>query len=419
MADGKGCKMTKVLLATGIDELDSGLKNLLIKDGYDVFEAYYRQIHKGYDIAVISANLPGDLNIIEFIYAMRLEDTRVVLLSGGMDKGEREKAISFGVYDILPDPVKAEDVLNVIRKPKTFKDVVEYGPAGTKIDASINPPGGTTCDMSREKIKPGRMISVRDQVISLYSPKGGVGKSTLAVSIAYMLSTRKDLNAKVILVDLDTAFGDAAGILGISPRSYLSDWLKCGLKDDIENYIYHEQKSGLHVLAGSPDPVDAGDVNYRMVDKMLSILSKRYDFVIIDTNPALRAMHKAVFEWSDTILLVSVPRLSALRACKNMEQVFRKMQIPLEKVKLVMNMVPKKATMRVRDALEEMEFAVLGFIPEDPGVRMVENQNGIACMSGSCKQFAAAHYEICNKLLGTKILEKPGRFSLGSLFGRS
>lgn len=273
--------------------------------------------------------------------------------------------------------------------------------------------------MARRMKKQKEGVSVRDQVISIYSPKGGVGKSTLSVNIAYTLATTPSLKARVILVDLDTSFGNVASILGLPQKANLVNWVRGEFRDNLEELVYVEPKSGMHVLMSPPDPVDAGNINYRVVDKMLSILAKRYDFVVVDTNPALRALHKAVFEWADTVLLVSTTQMPTLRDCKNMELVFKKMQIPLEKVKLIVNMVPKKANIRLREVLREFQFDILGQIPEDPGVRELENANGIACISGKCRQFAQAHYVIVNKFLGGSIVNKPKGFSFGALFRRA
>ncbi|NPV74317.1 MAG: MinD/ParA family protein [Pelotomaculum sp.] len=260
--------------------------------------------------------------------------------------------------------------------------------------------------------------TVRDQIIVVYSPKGGVGKSTYSVNLAFSLATCTNLNARVILVDMDVSFGNVASILGLPHKANLLNWIRGDFKENLADLVYVNQESGLHVLMSPPDPIDAGDINYKVVDKMLSILSKRYDFVIIDTNPALRALHKACFEWADTIVLVGTPQKPTLRDLKLTENVFKKMQIPFDKIKVVINEVPKKQSLRLKDALSELQYDVLGYIPEDPGVKVVENTGGVACLSGRCKDYARAHYEICNRLLGKNILEKPSGFSLIKLFKR-
>jgi len=260
--------------------------------------------------------------------------------------------------------------------------------------------------------------TVRDQIIVVYSPKGGVGKSTYSVNLAFSLATCTNLNPRVILVDMDVSFGNVASILGLPHKANLLNWIRGDFKENLADLVYVSSESGLHVLMSPPDPIDAGDINYKVVDKMLSILSKRYDFVIIDTNPALRALHKACFEWADTIVLVGTPQKPALRDLKLTENVFKKMQIPLDKIKLVINEVPKKQSLRLKDALSELQYSILGYIPEEPGVKVVENTGGVACLSGKCKDYARAHYEICNRLLGKNVLEKPSGFSLLKLLKR-
>lgn len=260
--------------------------------------------------------------------------------------------------------------------------------------------------------------TVRDQIISVYSPKGGVGKTTFAVNAAYALSTCTNLNNRVILVDMDVSFGNVASVLNLPNKANLLNWIRGDFKENLADLVHVHQESGLHILMAPPNPVDAGDINYQTVDKMLAILSKRYDFVVIDTNPALRALHKACFEWSDTIVLVATPQKPTLRDVKQMEHIFKQIQIPYDKVKLVVNGVPKKQSMRIKDALQEMCFETLGFIPDDPNVKVLENFSGIACLSGKCKDYSRAHFTICNRLLGKEILEHPKSFNLLKFFSR-
>ena len=279
-----------------------------------------------------------------------------------------------------------------------------------------NPTSPSPALKARRMKKKTESDTVRDQIITVYSPKGGVGKSTYAVNLAFALATCTSLNARVILVDLDVSFGNVASILGMPNKANLLNWIRGDFKEDLSDLVHIHPESGLNILMSPPNPVDAGDINYQIVDKMLSILSKRYDFVIIDSNPALRALHKACFEWADTIVLVSTPQKPTLRDIKQMENIFKQMQIQLDKVKLVINEMPKKQSLRIKDAVQEMNYEVIGYIPEDANVKVIENTGGVACLSSKCKDYARAHFDVCNRLLGKKVLEKPKGFNFLGLF---
>lgn len=254
--------------------------------------------------------------------------------------------------------------------------------------------------------------TIRDRIIVVSSGKGGKGKTTFSINLAYALAKNRSLKFRVILVELDVSNGDIADKLNLPHRANLINWVRGNFKEDLSNLV-HVQDCGddrqLHILMAPPDPFDAGEITYTVVDKMLSILSKRYDFVIVDTNPEIRALHRAFFEWADDIVLISLPQKPVLKKTRLMESVFKRMHIPTDKVKLVLNVVPRKSTMRIREALGEIPFEYLGAIPDDPGVLAEENAGGVACLSRRARAFSQAHFQICNKLLGKQILETPGQ----------
>lgn len=336
---------------------------------------------------------------------------------------ELAKGTKFGVISIFDENVMLNQLRRNLERANIMRPTPGRGiirPARKTLIQPATSSGLAKFSPSKElqarRIRKQREIdkgTIRDQIIAVYSPKGGVGKTTYSVNLAFSLATSTNLDARVILVDMDVSFGNVASILGLPHKANLLNWIRGDFKENLADLVYVNQESGLHVLMSPPDPIDAGDINYKVVDKMLSILSKRYDFVIIDTNPALRALHKACFEWADNIVLVGTPQKPTIRDLKLSENVFKKMQIPFDKIKVVINEVPKKQSLRLKDALGELQYSILGYIPEDPGVKVVENTVGVACLSNKCKDYARAHYEICNRLLGKNILEKPstGLFS--------
>lgn len=366
----------------------------------------------------------------EAIVKMTVERGMPVYLVGKADIGtlttlkELAKGVSFGVINAWDEKtIQDQIVRNLSRHAANHRAPSRRGlsrgatpSSGAQANAANRqlPGAEPSTELQARRMKKKRgddKNTVRDRIIVVNSRRGGQGKSTFSVNLAYALATNRSLNFRVILVDLDVSSGNIAAMLNLPHRTNLINWVRGNFKEDLTNLV-HVQDCGndrqLHMLMAPPDPFDAGDITYAVVDKMLGILSKRYDFVIIDTNPDIRALHKACFEWADDVVLVSRPQKPAMKAVREMESIFKRMHIPADKVKLLLNIVPRKTTMRVREALGEIPFEYLGAIPEDPGVLAEENAGGVACLSRRAKAFAQAHFQICNKLLGKQVLEVSG-----------
>lgn len=346
---------------------------------------------------------------------------------------ELAKGASFGVINAWDEKTIHDQVVRNLSRHAASRRVPRRGllrgaspspDTQTQLSANRQLSAGPSAELQTRRIKKSRGDNgntVRDRIIAVYSRRGGQGKSTFAVNFSYALATNRSLKFRVILVDLDVSSGNIAFMLNLPHRANLVNWVRGNFRDNLSDLV-HVQDCGndrqLHMLMAPPDPFDAGDITYAVVDKMLSILSKRYDFVVVDMNPDIRTLHKACFEWADDIVLLSRPQKPAMRAVMDMENILKRMHIPTDKVKLVLNMVPRKTTMRINEALREIPFEFIGAIPEDPGVTAEENAAGVACLSRRARAFSQAHFQICNNLLGKKVLETNRGNGVSSLFSR-
>ncbi|QWZ06363.1 Flp pilus assembly complex ATPase component TadA [Nocardioides panacis] len=128
----------------------------------------------------------------------------------------------------------------------------------------------------------------RGTLITVFSPKGGVGKTTLAVNLALALSARGA--HRVCLVDLDLAFGDIAITLQLFPARTMADvvHLESGLDFGVLEPLlttYNESVSAL-VAPVQPDAKDT--IPPPLIGRVLSLLKGHFDFVVVDTSPRVR-----------------------------------------------------------------------------------------------------------------------------------
>jgi len=149
------------------------------------------------------------------------------------------------------------------------------------------------------------------QIVTVFSAKGGVGKSTIAVNLAVGLS--KFYGLKVLIVDTDLWFGDVGIRLNTNSTRSLFDLCsddELDLTDFRKVVIRHE--SGIDVLQRPPDLVLVERVRIAAIIKLLATIREMYDYVIVDTESSLGELNLGILDIADQVLLVSTPEMSAI-----------------------------------------------------------------------------------------------------------
>jgi pilus assembly protein CpaE len=158
------------------------------------------------------------------------------------------------------------------------------------------------------------------KIVTVFSAKGGVGKTTLSTNVAaYLAST----GAQTLLVDLDLMFGDVAISLQLPSQRSMSDVVAMSGHLDAEglhSVVTAHESSGLHVISAPADPGDADRVPASVVMELLRLARNHYDYVVVDTPPALTEHVLAAFDVSDLTLLIAtldIPAVKNLRIAIN------------------------------------------------------------------------------------------------------
>jgi pilus assembly protein CpaE len=205
-------------------------------------------------------------------------------------------AIRAGATDLLhPDAEPAETALALSR-------AVELAEVRAVSQLGAPAPAGPAASAGR--------------VLSVVSPKGGVGKTTVATNLAVGLA--RTAPQATVLVDLDLQFGDVASGLNLDPEYHLPATVTGPAARDtmvLKTYLtLHE--TGLYVIAAPESPVEADAVSPDAVRRLLSTLAAEFRYVVVDTAPGLSDHTLAAMdETTDLVLLTSmdVPGLRGLR----------------------------------------------------------------------------------------------------------
>ena len=177
----------------------------------------------------------------------------------------------------------------------------------------------------------------RGQIVIVFNPKGGVGKTTIAVNVAAMLQVRK--KQRVLLVDCDTVTGHIASSLGMEHVRTVSDaWtddLETGVSEPFSE-IAVPHSSGVFVLVMAESPLHTEILEPKRVAEAITAARRSYDWVIVDMHPDYGPLNQGIFERADKIIVPVTPDVPAIRAAVQFREVAVELNIR-ERLAMVVN----------------------------------------------------------------------------------
>lgn len=205
----------------------------------------------------------------------------------------------------------------------------------------------------------------RPHLVAVFSPKGGVGKTTLAANLA--VSLRMETRDPVTLLDMDLESGDAATLLDLGPRRTVVDYaraLAAGDEVDLAAYLTAHH-TGLRLLAAPTSPEQAEAVKPDHVRAAIAATKHSAEFVVADTSPIFSEQVLAVLDQADTILLVLTPDVTSLKNVRTALEVMQNLQYRMEKIRPVMNRCSEDHGLSMAQVEEVLGRPVLTRIPTD------------------------------------------------------
>lgn len=207
------------------------------------------------------------------------------------------------------------------------------------------------------------------RVITVFSAKGGCGKTTISTNLGAALADRG--RRSVVIVDLDLAFGDVAIAMQLFPSHTIADAVPLGeanLDFGALQLLLTPHSAGLTTLVAPVEPGAAETIPAALVTRILELLRENFDYVIIDTPPAFDDQVLAAFDLSDSVVLLATLDIPALKNLKLTLETLDLLNYPRERWKIVLNRSDSKVGLAISEVEKTLRTAITAQVPSSRDV---------------------------------------------------
>ena len=342
----------------------------VVSDAVDLFATA-----AGYSLVMIDRVAPP-LTVAAVVEELRRDDATakipVLAIAQADDIEERIGLLESGADDVITkpfDPVELEARVEAVSL--RFQRSLSATPVPTLASASIGDPNAR-------------------RIISVFSPKGGVGTTMIATNIAIVAASKKP--ERVVLLDLDLQFGGVAAHLDIEPKQTLADAARdvtaLRAAELLRGYAV-KHGTGLHVLCAPPTPELAELVTPETVKNLLATLTSGYDHVIIDAGSVLDERTMLVLESADTVVIPVWPEIPALKAVHSFLDFLNETGTLSSKAVFVLNNAFARDILKPRDVEIVLGTKIVYDLPYDPFLYLKAVNEGVPVVLGAAESPAA------------------------------
>jgi pilus assembly protein CpaE len=321
------------------------------------------------DVVLMDINMPGldGISASEKI-TRRSPYTQIIIMSVQGEADYLRRSMLAGAREFLIKPFSGNELITSVRRVHQLgleqKERVGYSTPVGPVQAIAPEP------------------EVAGKVISVFSPKGGVGCSTLAINLAIAL--HKATSDKVAVVDASLQFGDISVLLNMHPRTTIADLAPHADELDIElmESVIVSHNSGIKALLGPPRPEMADLVNPKAMTAILDKMRRMFDFIIVDMYSSLQDIVISILDVSERIVLVTTPEIPAIKSARLFYEVTDALEYPRERTHLILNKADPRVGIRAEDIESSIKVKVEAQLPLDERTVISAVNQGIPYVIG-------------------------------------
>lgn len=203
------------------------------------------------------------------------------------------------------------------------------------------------------------------KIISIFSSKGGAGKTTIAVNLAVALAQRQ--NASIGLLDANLHFGDVALYLDLVPRATIADAIveADNLNEMTLDTYMTSYSDNLSLMAAPARPEQAEGITSGHICAVLAQMKKKYEYVVVDTSSDFNEITLAVLDTSDIILVLAGVDLPTIKNMKLFLEIMQSLDYGKDKVHVVLNRANSVGGLRVQEIEKSLNLKFYATLPSD------------------------------------------------------
>ena len=325
-------------------------------------------------IVLMDINMPGMDGIAATEAIVQQSPmTQVVILSVQGESDYLRRAMLAGARDFLTKPPSGDELMSTIRQ------VYETGKRMAAVIAPAQPTttGGTASARAASQR--------RGDVLAVYSPKGGVGCTTVAVNLCIALQRVLGTAKKVALMDANFQFGDVGVMLNMSASRSIADLADQAedLDSDMLTSVLSPHGSGVKVLLAPPHPEAAESLllggneggGRSAFATILDLMRREFDMLVIDMGSRVDDTALTILDAATRIVLVVTPTIPAIKNARLFLEVAAKLSYPMEEILLVVNSMDRRIGIRP-EQIQQALLPILGQIPLDEQAAMEAANRG-------------------------------------------
>ncbi|MPM37725.1 Chemotaxis response regulator protein-glutamate methylesterase [bioreactor metagenome] len=347
------------------------------------------------DIVLMDLNLPDmDGFAATEILSVEVPFSGIILMGSRSGHEDLRKAMLAGAKDYIVKPFPSEELFNAINQVY----------ASTK----------------RRRVETKKMGE--GKVITVFSPRGGVGKTVLSTNLGVALAAI-DASCKVAIVDCNLQFGDVAMALNLMPKASISDMVTDieHLDEKVLSRYMVNFTENLHILPAPFQPEKAESITQQQLTSVINLLKKHYHYIIVDTAPLFNDIILGIMDITDLLLLLAVPDIMTTKNIRLSLDTLNTLGYPQEKMLLVLNRANSKSGLSVVEIEESLHSKFKVILPNDGKLVLSSINRGIPFLISDPNSILAREVHLLakkiyneNTVLSTNENELPKKSLFGS-----
>ncbi len=256
------------------------------------------------------------------------------------------------------------------------------------------------------------------RVFTVFSPKGGVGKTTMSVNLGLALTLA---GSRVCVVDLDLAFGDVAITLQLIPEHTIAE--AADSEHDLDfsmiQTLLTRHPSGLTILAAPTHPEGRDRISASLVRRVIQTLRHNFDYLVIDTPPGFDDQVLGAFDETDECIIVATLDVPTIKNTKVAIETLDLLHLVSNHRHLVLNRADEEVGLSQANVEEILAMKISVSLPSATAVASATNHGQPIVLSKPEHPVSRAISSLAREVVGELVGATPGEPVKRGLFGRS